>query len=29
MIYGKAMAPRTYFSGPIDDVKIYNRAVHP
>jgi len=26
---GKAMEPGTYFSGLIDDVRIYNRAVHP
>jgi sugar lactone lactonase YvrE len=26
---GKAMAPGTYFSGLIDDVRIYNRAVRP
>ena len=26
---GKAMAPGTYFSGMIDDVRIYNRAVRP
>ena len=26
---GKAMAPGTYFSGLIDDVRIYNRAVKP
>ncbi|MGB2865299.1 MAG: LamG-like jellyroll fold domain-containing protein [Sedimentisphaerales bacterium] len=26
---GKAMAPGTYFSGLIDDVRIYNRAVSP
>ena len=26
---GKAMEPRTYFSGLIDDVRIYNRAVSP
>jgi hypothetical protein len=26
---GKAMAPGTYFSGLIDDVRVYNRAVHP
>lgn len=26
---GKAMEPRTYFSGLIDDVRIYNRAVTP
>jgi len=26
---GKAMAPGTYFSGLIDDVSIYNRAVKP
>jgi hypothetical protein len=26
---GKAMEPGTYFSGMIDDVRIYNRAVHP
>ena len=26
---GKAMEPGTYFSGLIDDVRIYNRAVNP
>ncbi|TKJ34458.1 MAG: hypothetical protein CEE38_18100 [Planctomycetes bacterium B3_Pla] len=26
---GKAMAPGTYFSGMIDDVRVYNRAVKP
>jgi len=26
---GKAMTPGTYFSGMIDDVRIYDRAVHP
>ncbi len=26
---GNAMAPGTYFSGLIDDVRIYNRAVRP
>jgi hypothetical protein len=26
---GKAMEPGTYFSGLIDDVRIYNRAIHP
>ncbi len=26
---GKAMAPGTYFSGLIDDVRIYDRAVKP
>jgi gluconolactonase len=26
---GKAMAPGTYFSGMIDDIRIYNRAVSP
>jgi len=26
---GEAMAPGTYFSGLIDDVRIYNRAIHP
>ena len=26
---GKAMEPGTYFSGLIDDVRIYNRAVSP
>ena len=26
---GKAMAPGAYFSGLIDDVRIYNRAVKP
>jgi hypothetical protein len=26
---GKTMAPGTYFSGLIDDVRIYNRAVRP
>ena len=26
---GKDMAPGTYFSGLIDDVRIYNRAVNP
>ncbi|MHC4539407.1 MAG: LamG-like jellyroll fold domain-containing protein [Planctomycetota bacterium] len=26
---GKDLAPGTYFSGLIDDVRIYNRAVRP
>ena len=26
---GKGMEPGTYFSGLIDDIRIYNRAVHP
>jgi hypothetical protein len=26
---GKAMEPGTYFSGLIDDIRIYNRAVSP
>ena len=26
---GKAMAPGTFFSGLIDDVRVYNRAVRP
>jgi len=26
---GKAMEPGTYFSGMIDDVRIYNRVVSP
>jgi hypothetical protein len=26
---GKTMEPGTYFSGLIDDVRIYNRVVHP
>jgi hypothetical protein len=26
---GNAMAAKTYFSGMIDDVRIYNRAVSP
>jgi hypothetical protein len=26
---GKAMQPGTYFSGLIDDIRIYNRAVKP
>jgi hypothetical protein len=26
---GKEMAPRTFWKGPIDDVRIYNRAVQP
>jgi len=26
---GKAMEPGTFFSGLIDDVRIYNRAVNP
>jgi hypothetical protein len=26
---GKNMQPGTYFSGMIDDVRIYNRAVNP
>ncbi|MBC8218236.1 MAG: LamG domain-containing protein [Planctomycetes bacterium] len=26
---GKAMAQGTYFSGLIDDVRIYSRAIHP
>ena len=26
---GKAMQPGTYFSGLIDDIRIYNRAINP